>query len=67
MGTDLILADITAHTTDDRIAELAAYYETEANRFGYSLDSDIDDFMIERRKGLRDELEEEQEALTDYE
>lgn len=66
-ASDLILTDITAHTTDDRIAELVAYYETEANRFGYSLDSDIDDFMIERRKELRDELEEDVEALSDYE
>lgn len=51
--------DIEADTTDERIAELVARYEAEANSNGYTLDSDLMDFMKERRQELRDELEHE--------
>ena len=47
--------DIKADTTDERIAELVTEYEAEANRNGYTLDSDLEDFMQERRQELRDE------------
>ena len=51
--------DIKADTTDERIAELVTEYEADANRNGYTLDSDLEDFMQERRQELRDELEDE--------
>lgn len=47
-----IRSDIDAYTTDERIAELVAEYEEEANRHGYTLDSDLDYFMQERRQEL---------------
>ena len=50
-----IQSEIEADTTDDRIAELVAEYEAEANCTGYTLDSDLEDFMRERRQELRDE------------
>lgn len=54
-----IHSDIEADTTDERIAELVAEYEAEANSNGYTLDSDLKGFMQERRQKLRDELEDE--------
>jgi hypothetical protein len=54
-----IQLDIEAETTDARIAELVAEYEAEANGYGYTLDSDLENFMQERRQELRDELEDE--------
>lgn len=54
-----IQADIEADTTDERIAELVAEYEVDVNRNGYTLDSDLEYFMQERRQELRDELEDE--------
>lgn len=52
-----IQSDIEADTTDERIAELVAEYEAEANSIGYTLDSDLEDLMRERRQELRDEQE----------
>lgn len=52
-----IQSDIEADTTDERIAELVAEYEAEANNNGYTLDSDLADFMRKRRQELRDKLE----------
>ena len=54
-----IRSDIEATTTDERISELVAEYESEANSNGYTLDSDLEGFMQERRQELRDELEDE--------
>ncbi|EAM4262980.1 hypothetical protein DMA39_22420 [Salmonella enterica subsp. enterica serovar Muenchen] len=54
-----IQSDIEADTTDERIAGLVAVYEAEANSDGYTLDSDLANFMRERRQELRDELEDE--------
>lgn len=54
---DLIQADIKADTSDERIGELVDQYEEEANSLGYTLDSDLEDFMKERRQELLDELE----------
>lgn len=54
-----IQSDIEADTTDERIAELVVAYEAEANSNGYTLDSDLKDFMQERRQDLRGELEDE--------
>lgn len=54
-----IQADVGADTTDERIAELVAEYEGEANTAGYTLDSDLEDFMKKRRQELRDEREDE--------
>lgn len=54
-----IQSDITAGTTDERIDELVDEYELEANRKGYTLDSDLGDFMRDRRQALRDEMEDE--------
>lgn len=51
-----IQSDIEADTTDERIAELVAEYEAWANGNGYTLDSDLEGFMRERRQELRDEL-----------
>lgn len=50
--------DITADTTDARIAELAKEYEAAANSEGYTLDSNITRFMENRRQELRDERDE---------
>lgn len=55
-----IQADIGADTTDERIAELVAIYEAEANSHGCTLDSDLDEFMKKRRQELRDELEDDE-------
>lgn len=46
-------ADINADTTDERIAELVAEYEAEANSTGYTL-SGLEDIMQEFRQELRD-------------
>lgn len=54
-----INADIGADTTDERIAELVADYEDDANRDGYTLDSDLRNFMEERRQDLRDAAEDQ--------
>lgn len=51
-----IKSDIEADTTDERIAELVEEYEEEANRQGFTLDSDLDCFMLDRRQELRAEL-----------
>lgn len=48
-----IQSDIEADTTDARIDELVVEYEAEANSNGYTLASDLEDFMQERRKELR--------------
>lgn len=53
---DGIQSDIKADTTDERIEELVEEYEEEANRHGYTLDSDLEGFMRDRRQELRDEL-----------
>lgn len=52
-----IQSDIDAATSDERIAGLVAEYEAEANSIGYCLHSDLENFMLERRQELRDELE----------
>lgn len=52
-------SDIKAETTDERISELVAEYEADANRNGYTLDSKLEDFMLDRRQELRDEQEDE--------
>lgn len=52
-----IQSDIDADTTDEHITDLVAEYEAEANRFGGTLDSDLEDFMKQRRQELIDELE----------
>lgn len=54
-----IQSDIEANTSDERIAELLAKYEAEANSNSYTLDSDLKDFMQQRRQELHDELEDE--------
>jgi hypothetical protein len=51
-----IQLDIEADTTDERIVELVAEYEAEANRNGYTLDSCLADLMQERRQKLRDDV-----------
>lgn len=53
---DDIQSDIGAETTDETIAELVAEYEAAANSNGYTLNSDLENFMHERRQELRDEL-----------
>lgn len=58
---DLIQEDIKADTTDERIAELVAGYEEEANHEGGSLHSDLEDFMRDYRQQLRDAIEDEDE------
>lgn len=52
---ECIRADITADTTDARIAELVVEYEAEANANGGSLHDDLADFMRQHRQELRDE------------
>lgn len=54
-----IQSDIDANTTDERIARLVAEYEAAANDDGYTLDSDLEYLMQERRQELREELEDE--------
>jgi len=56
---DFIQSGINAKTTDERIAELVAEYEAEANSNGYTLHNDLEGFMQERRQELRDEIENE--------
>lgn len=54
-----IQSDIEADTTDDRIAELVAECEADANHEGYTLDS-VEGLIREmqaRRDELRDEME----------
>lgn len=46
--------DIKSDTTDERIAELVSELEAEANINGYTLDSDLEDLMQERRQELLD-------------
>lgn len=52
-------ADITEHTTDDQIADLAARYETEANGDGYTLSGYAEDLIIDYRRGLIEEAVED--------
>ncbi|MEN1399022.1 hypothetical protein [Pseudomonas aeruginosa] len=59
-----IQSDIEADTTDERIAELVAEYEAAANNQGYTLDSDLDVFMVKHRQNLREALEDEFLRLT---
>lgn len=54
-----IQSEIEADTSDERIAELVAEYESEANSNGHTLCSNLEDFMKEHRQELRDELEDE--------
>jgi len=54
--------DITADTTDERIAELVKEYEGAANAEGYTLDSDLDVFMKARRQELSDERYEDKDG-----
>ncbi len=56
---DGIQSDIEANTTDERIAELVAEYEADANSNGYTLHSDLEGFMQKRRQELRDKMEDE--------
>lgn len=56
-----IQADISADTSDERIAELVKEYEAEANSSGYTLDSNLEDFMRERRQELIDEAEDDED------
>jgi hypothetical protein len=56
---DGIQSDIEADTTDERIAELVAEYEEEANDHGYTLSSDLERFMMDRRQELRDGMEDD--------
>lgn len=58
---DGIQADITADTTDEEIDVLVSEYEANAREQGYTLDSDLEDFMKERRQELRDKRAEEEE------
>lgn len=51
---DWIKSEIEADTTDERISELVAEFEAKANSFGVTLDGDLEDFMRECRKELRD-------------
>lgn len=53
---EVIQSDIDADTSDERIAELVAEYEAVANSNGYTLDSDLEGLMQERRQELRDAL-----------
>lgn len=52
-----ICADISADTSDERIAALVAEYESDANREGYTMHRDLGEFMQKRRQELRDDLE----------
>lgn len=54
-----IQTDIKADTTDEHIAKLVAEYEADANKDGYTLDSNLKNFMQERRQELCDELNDE--------
>ena len=56
-----IRADITADTTDARIAELVAKYEAAANSEGYTLNSGLNEMMDKFRQKLRDERDEAEE------
>ena len=51
-----IRLDITTDTSDEHIAELVDEYEAAANSDGYTLDNDLEEFMLARRQQLRDEL-----------
>lgn len=46
--------DLSANTTDERIAQLVADYEFEANSNGYTLDSDLEEILQELRDELKD-------------
>ena len=52
-ANDAIEQDIQAETTDERIAELVADYEEDANSQGYTL-RNLEGLMKERRQELRD-------------
>lgn len=53
-----IMLDITAETTDERICQLVDEYEKEANAQGYTLHSDLEIFMEQRRQELQESLSE---------
>lgn len=50
-----IQSDITAETTDEKLAELLEDYAWEANDQGYQPHSDLIDFMTDHRDGLLQE------------
>ncbi len=50
-----IQTDVTAETTDEEIESLVSLYQADAHAQGFELDSDLDDFMRNRRQELRDE------------
>ena len=50
-------ADIAADTTDERIADLVAEYEAEANINGCTLADNLEESMQDYRQELRDEIE----------
>jgi hypothetical protein len=58
---DWLQEEIKANTTDERILELVAEFEAEANRHGGTLHSDLFEFMEQHREGLRADLENENE------
>lgn len=47
--------DITIDTTDSEIDKLVGIYESNANSEGYTLDSDLEDFMKAHRAALVEE------------
>ena len=49
---DGMVSDITADTTDERLAELLMEYEGEANDQGYTLSSSAEDYLKEYRDSL---------------
>lgn len=53
-----IQLDIEADTTDERIAELVAEYEEQANSEGYTLDGDLRGLMEAHRQELEDAAQE---------
>lgn len=52
-------SEINAGTTDDRITELVAEWEGEANSEGWTLDSSLENNMKVYRQELRDDPEDE--------
>lgn len=58
---------IKADTTDERIVELVAEWEAEANEHaGCTLHGSLKDFMHEYRQQLRDELDDDDEMESDF-
>jgi hypothetical protein len=55
-AADGIAADIQADTLDERITELVAEYEADANIDGYTLASELEEMLLAARQELRDEL-----------